>query len=80
MPLAINVGATSFGPLTLEVTCILFGSRTNAHKNAALLETRLVMLHALLRDARADQRAHEATGSAARTSTGQRGRQRSCYD
>src|SRR5688572_16184693 len=79
-PLPIYVGAASFGPFALEVTCVFFRSRANAHQDAALLESLLVMLHALLRNARADQRTHETTGRTACTSTGQRGRQRSRYD
>ena len=59
-------------------------SRSNLHplqiegerpSGSAFLKTLLVMLHALLRNARADQRTDEATRGAACTSTGQRGRQ-----
>ena len=78
--LTIDVGAARLTPFALKVACILFRSRANAHQDAAFLETLLVMLHALLRNARADQRTDEATRGAACTSTGQRGRQRSCYD
>ena len=74
------MGAARFTPLALKITCILFSSWANAHQDAAFLQPLLVMLHALLRNARANERAHETTRGASCASTGERGRQRSRYD
>jgi len=57
----------------LEVARIVVRSRRHAHQDAAALDSFLVVLHALFRDAPADQRADDAAGRRA----GARARDRS---
>src|SRR5512144_884864 len=67
-------------PLAAEVVRVLVGARVDAHDDPAVADVALVLLRAVLGDARADERAHEAAGQAARARAGKGAEQRPRHD
>src|SRR5690606_38025020 len=68
-PLVVDVAGAVAVPLVREVVAVLVAARVRADDDAALLEVGLVRLRAFLGDARADERADDAAGRAARART-----------
>ena len=58
-------------PLLLEILSVLIGARSHSHQNAAVADTRFILLGALFRDAPVAKRSNKANRQASGASAGQ---------